>query len=85
LKRSPFRCLFADRFCSQSPMARMKVANSTQDVRRKRTASRRRERAALRSGKTTPQQLQKRNSWISDRRALRYDAASLSNALAAAA
>jgi len=61
----------------------MKVANSIQGVRRKRASNRRRERAALRSGETTKQQLQKQNSWISDRRALRYNAASLSDALAA--
>jgi hypothetical protein len=63
----------------------MKAAKTIEDVRRKRAASRRRERAALRSGSVTPQQLQKRNSWFSDRRVIQYSVASLAAALAAAA
>jgi hypothetical protein len=62
----------------------MKAANSVEHLRRKRAAMRRRDKAALRTGKATRQQLQKQNSWFSSRKAIRFDARSLAAALSKA-
>lgn len=62
----------------------MKAANSVEDLRRKRAAIRRRDKAALLTGKTTARQLQKQNSWISSRKAISVDAKSLATSLSKA-
>ena len=59
----------------------MKAANSVEDLRRKRTAMRRRDKDALLTGKATPRQLQKQNSWFSSRKAMSVDAKSLAASL----
>jgi len=60
----------------------MKAVSTLPQLRRKRMAARRLDQALLRSGRATPRQIQKRNSWFSSRKAMAFNPLKLAAVLA---
>jgi hypothetical protein len=60
----------------------MKEPKTFEELCRKRAARRRRDMADLRSGRATAQEIQKRNSWFSERHTIHIDVKKLGESLA---